>query len=142
MCTDPKIYHRIFEPVAHQYPNEYARVRRITDFQYAETSYWQEIIDRMYLPEDKELGIFVQNDGYLDKELKTIDDIPSEERPVNQHWSWDRILRSVISSKATFYWDCICIILILMMKPCAVTSGFMNHGHCMNLHCLPMYTLS
>ena len=82
------------ELVAHQYPDEYARVRRITDFQYAETSYWQEIIDRMYLPEDKELGIFVQNDGYLDKELKTIDDIPSEERPVNQHWSWDRILRS------------------------------------------------
>ena len=48
------------ELVAHQYPDEYARVRRITDFQYAETSYWQEIIDRMYLPEDKELGIFVK----------------------------------------------------------------------------------
>lgn len=26
------------ELVAHQYPDEYARVRRITDFQYAETS--------------------------------------------------------------------------------------------------------
>lgn len=48
----------------------------------------------MYLPEDRELGIFVQNDGYLDKELKTIDDIPAEEMPINQHWSWDRILRS------------------------------------------------
>ena len=48
----------------------------------------------MYLPEDRELGIFVQTDGYLDKELKTIDDIPAEEMPINQHWSWDRILRS------------------------------------------------
>lgn len=82
------------ELVAHQYPDEYARIRRVTGFQYPETTLWQKIIDNMYLPEDRELGIFVQNDGYLDKELKTIDDIPAEEMPINQHWSWDRILRS------------------------------------------------
>ena len=58
------------ELVAHQYPDEYARIRRVTGFQYPETTLWQKIIDNMYLPEDRELGIFVQNDGYLDKELK------------------------------------------------------------------------
>ena len=26
--------------------------------------------------------------------LGTVDDIPVNERPINQHWSWDRILRS------------------------------------------------
>lgn len=82
------------ETIAHQYPDDYTHVRRVTNFQPAETARWQEIIDKMYLPEDKEQGIFVQQDGYLDKEMKTIDDIPAEELPINQHWSWDRILRS------------------------------------------------
>lgn len=83
------------EIVAHQFPDEYSRIRRTTGFQYAETTHWQEIIDKMYIPEDKEKGILIQNDGYLDKELtKTVDDIPADERPINQYWSWDRILRS------------------------------------------------
>lgn len=82
------------EIIAHQYPDNYTQIRRVTNFQHSETARWQEIIDNIYLPEDKEYGIFVQHDGYLDKELKTVDDIPAEERPINQHWSWDRILRS------------------------------------------------
>lgn len=82
------------ESVAHQYPDNYADIRRTTKFQYAETARWQEIIDNMYLPYDEERAICVQHDGYLDKELTTVADIPTEERPINQHWSWDRILRS------------------------------------------------
>lgn len=83
------------EIVAHQFPDEYSRIRRTTEFQYTETTHWQEIIDKMYIPEDKEKGILIQNDGYMDKELnKTVDDIPVNERPINQYWSWDRILRS------------------------------------------------
>ncbi|NDV60673.1 family 65 glycosyl hydrolase domain-containing protein [Bacteroides sp. 519] len=85
---------KYLEKIAHAYPEEYSRIRRITGFQYAETSRWKDIIENMYLPEDKELGIFIQHDGYMDKEQKTVDDIPAEERPINQHWSWDRILRS------------------------------------------------
>ena len=82
------------EMIALEYPDEYARIRRKTSFDKEETYQWKEIIDNMYMPEDKELGIFVQHDGYLDKELKTVQDIPTNERPINQHWSWDRILRS------------------------------------------------
>lgn len=83
------------EMVAHEFPEEYARVRRVTRFNYAEeTSRWQKIIDGMYLPRDEQQGIFIQDDGYPDKELTTVDDIPANERPINQWWSWDRILRS------------------------------------------------
>ena len=71
----------------------YARIRRKT-FDKEETYRWKEIIDNMYMPEDKELGHICKYDGYLDKELKTVQDIPTNERPINQHWSWDRILRS------------------------------------------------
>ena len=48
------------ELVAHQYPDEYARIRRVTGFQYPETTLWQKIIDNMYLPEDDRYGSHVR----------------------------------------------------------------------------------
>jgi len=40
------------------------------------------------------LVIYLQQDGFLDKDLTPVDQIPKRQRPINQHWSWDRILRS------------------------------------------------
>lgn len=65
-----------------------------------ETRNWREIRGKMYLPEDKERGIFVQHDTFLDKDLQTVDAIPAGERPINQHWSWDKILRSCYIKQA------------------------------------------
>lgn len=81
--------------VEKNYPDDYARVLSLTHLdKEKETAHWCEIMENLYFPEDRERGIFVQNDGFLDKELCTVDTIPEEERPINQHWSWDRILRS------------------------------------------------
>ncbi len=66
----------------------------------AEQAHWQAIIKQMYLPEDKQLGIFVQNDGFLDKALRPAVTLRPEERPLNQHWSWDKILRSPFIKQA------------------------------------------
>lgn len=59
-----------------------------------EMALMRDISARMYYPEDQGKGIFVQHDTFLDKELIPASLIPTEERPINQHWSWDRILRS------------------------------------------------
>lgn len=48
----------------------------------------------MYFPYSDEEGVFLQQDGFLDKELIPVDQLPKSERPINQKWSWDRILRS------------------------------------------------
>lgn len=82
------------EQVAGKYPEDYANLCRKTNFRYAETAGWKSIMENMYLPYDEKLGIFVQQDGYMDKELRSVDVIPADQRPINQHWSWDRILRS------------------------------------------------
>lgn len=83
------------EIIARKFPDEYAHIRRVTHLnQVEECERWRDIIARMYLPEDSARGIFVQDDGYMDKVLESTETIPSEERPINQHWSWDRILRS------------------------------------------------
>jgi maltose phosphorylase len=55
---------------------------------------WAEIIEKMYFPEDAELGIFVQHDGYLDKDLTPVAELDPSNLPLNQNWSWDRVLRS------------------------------------------------
>lgn len=73
---------------------------RIAFNEKAETDKWKEIVNNMFLPEDKNLGIFLQQDNYLDKDLKTVDDLAPEDRPLNQKWSWDRILRSCFIKQA------------------------------------------
>lgn len=65
-----------------------------------ELSKWQDIVDRMYFPYDKELNVFVQHDTFLDKNLMTVDNLKLEERPINQKWSWDKILRSCFIKQA------------------------------------------
>ncbi|GED93930.1 maltose phosphorylase [Lentilactobacillus buchneri subsp. silagei] len=59
-----------------------------------EKKHWQDIVDNMYLPYDKDLNIVVQHDGFLDKDLKPVSEIPADQLPLNQNWSWDKILRS------------------------------------------------
>ncbi len=65
-----------------------------------ELAHMRDVCDRMYYPEDKELGVFVQHDTFLDKDLRPAEAIPPEERPINQHWSWDHILRSCYIKQA------------------------------------------
>ncbi|MBJ7627707.1 glycoside hydrolase family 65 protein [Weissella confusa] len=66
-----------------------------------ERKYWQEIVDKMYLPEADVTDVngvprhvFVAHDTFLDKELVPVRDLDPKNLPINQHWSWDRILRS------------------------------------------------
>ena len=66
-----------------------------------ERKYWQEIVDKMYLPEADVTDVngvprhvFVAHDTFLDKELVPVRDLDPKHLPINQHWSWDRILRS------------------------------------------------
>ena len=65
-----------------------------------EISQWNEIIRNIYLPEHHDLGVFLQQDGFMDKVQQTTADLDPAERPLNQHWSWDRILRSVFIKQA------------------------------------------
>ncbi|MES2279677.1 MAG: glycoside hydrolase family 65 protein [Bacteroidota bacterium] len=70
-------------------------------FDYAtETARFKDIIAKMYYPYDEKQQIFLQQDGYLDKEQILVKDLPATDRPINQKWSWDRILRSCYIKQA------------------------------------------
>ncbi len=65
-----------------------------------ELAQMRSIVTNMYYPVDEELGIFVQHDTFLDKHLMNASDLKPEDRPLNQKWSWDRILRSCFIKQA------------------------------------------
>jgi maltose phosphorylase len=54
----------------------------------------------MYYGRQEGTRILLQQDGFLDKELRHASTLPDAERPINQHWSWDRILRSCFIKQA------------------------------------------
>ncbi|HEY2493461.1 MAG TPA: glycoside hydrolase family 65 protein [Paenibacillus sp.] len=65
-----------------------------------ETSKWQDIVAKMYYPYDAELNVFLQQDGFLDKDLTPVSELDPSNLPLNQKWSWDRILRSCYIKQA------------------------------------------
>lgn len=77
-----------------RYAAEQVTTLQKEDITKEETQQWLHIAQNIYLPYSEKYGVYLQQDGFLDKDLKPVSAIPAEERPLNQHWSWDRILRS------------------------------------------------
>ena len=72
-----------------------------TSFDYeAEVPRWNDIIDNMHFPYNEKLQVFMQQDGFMDKEQTLVEQLDPAERPINQYWSWDRILRSCYIKQA------------------------------------------
>lgn len=80
--------------VQDEYATDYTRVMHNTKLSKAEISEWENVAENMYFPYDEERNVYLQQDGFLDKELITVADLDQSQRPINQKWSWDRILRS------------------------------------------------
>jgi maltose phosphorylase len=82
------------EKVASEYPADHKRVMEKVSLSPAEIQEWKKVADNMYFPKSEELGIYLQQDGFLDKDLVPVKDLDRSQRPINQKWSWDRVLRS------------------------------------------------
>lgn len=86
--------------VKKNYPEVWLDITEKASWRENEQDEWSSIIENIYLPEDPEMNIFLQQDGFLDKEIVPVADLPAEHRPINQKWSWDRILRSCYIKQA------------------------------------------
>lgn len=82
-------------------PEKFQQLAARLDFDHErETGKWRDIVDNMYYPYDEKRQVFLQQEGYLDKEQSLAEEIDPVQRPINQHWSWDRILRSPFIKQA------------------------------------------
>jgi maltose phosphorylase len=80
--------------VEKEYFKDFARIMSKVKLDNAEILHWKKVADHMYLPFSEEHDVYLQQDGFLDKELVKVHDLDKSQRPINQKWSWDRILRS------------------------------------------------
>ncbi|MES2872532.1 MAG: family 65 glycosyl hydrolase domain-containing protein, partial [Bacteroidota bacterium] len=95
-----KYTRQVAETVQTETPGKYAELAQRISLSDDELVQWFSIAENMYYPECPELGIFLQQDGYLDKEQVPVKDLDTGSRPLNQKWSWDRILRSCYIKQA------------------------------------------
>ena len=82
------------EKVKINHISDYIRIQEKTTFSDDELSKWKSVADGMYFPFSEKHNVYLQQDGFLDKELITVANLDKSQRPINQKWSWDRILRS------------------------------------------------
>lgn len=77
-----------------EYDTDFTRIMNKVKLSKAEIAQWKSVADAMYFPYSEEHNVYLQQDGFLDKELIKVDALDASQRPINQYWSWDRILRS------------------------------------------------
>jgi len=82
------------QKVSLEYPADHKRIIEKVNLNDAELQSWKKVADNMYFPFSEELNVYLQQDGFLDKHLVRVADLDRSQRPINQKWSWDRILRS------------------------------------------------
>ena len=81
--------------------DRFAEIMKNLNFDFDnETAKWNDIIENMYYPVDEETGVYLQQDGFMDKEQILASELDPAIRPINQYWSWDRILRSCFIKQA------------------------------------------
>ncbi len=90
----------MIDKVKDGYPDDYGRVMGLTSLNEGELANWKEVADHMYFPYSEEYGVDLQQDGFLDKEIIPVQELDRKYRPINQKWSWDRILRSCYIKQA------------------------------------------
>ena len=82
------------QKVSLEYPSDHKRITEKVNLTDAELQLWKKVADHMYFPFSEKHNVFLQQDGFLDKDLVRVADLDRNHRPINQKWSWDRILRS------------------------------------------------
>lgn len=82
------------EKIKEDYASDFKRISTKTKITNNELAVWKKVADTMYFPYSEAYQVYLQQDGFLDKELVPVSDLDTAHRPINQKWSWDRILRS------------------------------------------------
>jgi maltose phosphorylase len=80
--------------IKNEFAADHDRIMAKVNLNAEEIRQWKKVSDNMYFPYSDEFGVYLQQDGFLDKELVKVADLDKSQRPINQKWSWDRILRS------------------------------------------------
>lgn len=91
---------QVANKLKHEEPEAFAVLAERIGLTDEEIAKWTDISARMLLAEDPGTGVFLQQDGFLDKDILPVAQLDPVHLPINQNWSWDRILRSCYIKQA------------------------------------------
>ena len=74
-------------------PEALSAVIQKTGYNGMESEKWKQITANMVLPQNKATGVYEQHDGFFTLPHLNIDAIPTDDFPLYNHWSYDRIFR-------------------------------------------------
>jgi maltose phosphorylase len=97
-CIQQAVEH--LDKVKDGHEDDYHRIIGLTKLTDGEVASWLDVARGMYEPYDEKLQVYLQQDGFLDKEIIPVSELKPSQRPINQKWSWDRILRSCYIKQA------------------------------------------
>lgn len=91
-CIEYMIDH--LDKIEKQYNDDYRRIINKTKLNSTKVADMKDVASKIYLPYSEKHQVYLQQDGFLDKEIIPVADLNKSQLPLNQNWSWDRILRS------------------------------------------------
>ena len=74
--------------------NAYAAVAEKLKLRDEEITNWKDFADKMYIPYHEDTLLFEQHEGFFELPHIDVNEIPIEEFPLYNHWSYDRIYRN------------------------------------------------
>lgn len=80
--------------IKEEYPAEFEAIKKKLELTEAECQQWHDMERKMILTGDAGSRIYEQHDGYFKLPHIEVDQIPVEEFPLYNHWSYDRIYRN------------------------------------------------
>ncbi|HSP12759.1 MAG TPA: family 65 glycosyl hydrolase domain-containing protein, partial [Salegentibacter sp.] len=72
---------QMIDKVKQGYEEDYERIMGHTNLTDSELIAWKEVSEEMYFPYSEEDGVFLQQDGFLDKEIKPVSQLDKNQRP-------------------------------------------------------------
>lgn len=82
------------EKVKKENPDVYVAVADKVAFHEEETAKWKDIAEKMFIPYHEDTLLFEQHEGFFKLPHVDVNEIPIEEFPLYNHWSYDRIYRN------------------------------------------------
>ncbi|WP_455383070.1 glycoside hydrolase family 65 protein [Salinispira pacifica] len=72
----------VMEWMRDNHPEEFARLQDKTRFEEQEINDWKNAADRVYVPHNRELGLYAQDDSFFDKAVWDFDGTPPDKYPL------------------------------------------------------------
>ena len=117
-----KITLDVVDMVQQEAPQKFQRLSQRIGLNPAELKTWSHMRDNMFVPTDTHLGIICQDETFLNAERMLAEDIPADNRVIDDYWNLERVHRCSLLKQAD-------VLLLLFLCPELVDSAGLRRNY-------------